>query len=209
MFAALLLPIADFKTVKAPTPREMPSAAGGLLSDSVLGAAIILGLFALLWLLVTLRSGRKSGAAIPAGRAASWILVDGSNVMHWQDNLPRLDPLIRVVENLKRLGYAPGVVFDANAGWKLFGRYVNESEMAHLLGLPSEQVLVAPKGTPADPYLLMTALDFKARIVTNDRYRDWAEEYPEVQEKGFLVRGGLRDGTVWLNGLEPVANDKA
>jgi hypothetical protein len=138
-----------------------------------------------------------------------WILVDGSNVMHWQDKLPQIDPLRRVVEDLKRLGYAPGVVFDANAGWKLFGRYVNESEMAFLLDLPREQVLVAPKGTPADPYLLMTALEFKARIVTNDRYRDWAGEYPEVQDKGFLIPGGLRDGRVWLKGLGPAASEKA
>ena len=94
------------------------------------------------------------------------------------------------------------MVFDANAGWKLAGRYLHDSDLARLLGLEPRQVLVVPKGTQADSYLLETAREFGVRIVTNDRYRDWAVAHPEVLEPGFLIRGGMRDGRAWLKGLD-------
>lgn len=34
--------------------------------------------------------------------------------------------------------------------------------------------------------------------MTNDRYRDWQADFPEVAAPGFLIRGGVRDGAVWL-----------
>ena len=79
------------------------------------------------------------------------------------------------------------------------------SSVAHLLNLPREQVFVVPKGSQADPFLLETAREQRARIVTNDRYRDWAETYPEVHEPGFLVRGDWTGKTVSLRGLSPAA----
>jgi hypothetical protein len=42
------------------------------------------------------------------------------------------------------------------------------------------------------------------RIVTNDRFRDWAEAHPEILEPGFLIWSGMRDGKVWLKGLQAV-----
>lgn len=129
--------------------------------------------------------------------------------MHWEDNTPHLEPVRRVVSALKAQGLDPGVVFDANAGWKLVGHYLGEREFSQLLGLPQDQVLVAPKGSPADPWLLTTARDFGARIVTNDRYRDWAAAHPEVEKPGFLVRGSLSGTAVWLEGMsEPVASPR-
>jgi Zc3h12a-like Ribonuclease NYN domain len=134
----------------------------------------------------------------------SWILIDGSNVMHWQDNTPQLAPVRLVVDHLKSLGYVPGVVFDANAGWKLMGRYLHDGDFARLLGVEKRQVLVVPKGTQADPFLLKTAREFGDRIVTNDRFRDWAEAHPKVKEPGFLIRGEMREGKVYLKGVRGV-----
>ncbi len=68
-----------------------------------------------------------------------------------------------------------------------------------MIGLPGDQVVVVPKGTVADLTVLAAARDLGARVVTNDRYRDWAEQHPEVREPGHLVRGGYRDGQLWLN----------
>ncbi|NJS40708.1 MAG: hypothetical protein HC783_18830 [Rhodobacteraceae bacterium] len=128
--------------------------------------------------------------------------------MHWQAGAPQLATVKSVVDSLIVLGYVPGVVFDANAGWKLQGRYLHDSDFARLLGLEQRQVLVVEKGTPADPFLLKTAREFDARIVTNDRYRDWAESHPEVQRQGFLIRGGIRDGKVWLQELEAASGSQ-
>lgn len=172
-----------------------------LFSDPVFGtlALMTLALVAVFLLLRLLQRPRRTKAD---HTPENWILVDGSNVMHWQDNSPQLAPVHLVVNELKSLGYVPGVVFDANAGWKLMGRYLHDGDFALLLGLEKRQVLVVPKGTQADPFLLETARDFDARIVTNDRYRDWAEAHPKVLEPGFLIRGSLRDGKVWLKGME-------
>jgi hypothetical protein len=157
-------------------------------------ATALVAVFLILWT-------RRRSARAARSFDESWVLVDGSNVMHWQDRTPSLDPVKAVVMQLAAQGHVPGVVFNANAGWKLMGRYLHDGEFARLLGVESRQVLVVPKGTQADPFLLQTAREFGARIVTNDRYRDWAEAHPEVLAPGFLIRGGMRDGTVWLQGL--------
>ncbi|MCU0912684.1 MAG: hypothetical protein MUE98_15560, partial [Rhodobacteraceae bacterium] len=44
-----------------------------------------------------------------------------------------------------------------------------------------------------------------AQIVTNDRFRDWVERFPEVRQPGHLVRGNYRDGALWLDLGNPAA----
>jgi hypothetical protein len=199
------LPLAQALTVGPPDR----SPALGEMPELLLLAALVLAL------LFLLRPGRRrkgrghgtksrrgwTGAANKPKRDRNWILVDGSNVMHWEDNTPQIEPVRRVVSALKAQGLDPGVVFDANVGWKLVGRYLGEHELCKLLDLPQDQVLVVPKGNQADPWLLTTARDFRARIVTNDRFRDWAKAHPEVTEPGFLIRGSLTGNTVWLEGM--------
>jgi hypothetical protein len=126
------------------------------------------------------------------------VLVDGSNVMHWRDNTPDIASVAEVLAELRRRGFRPGVVFDANAGWKLEGRYRDDAHFAHLLGLPEKHVLVVPKGQPADPTILSAAREMRARIVSNDHFRDWAEAHPEVRAPATLIRGGYRNGKLWL-----------
>ena len=138
-------------------------------------------------------------------QAPNWILIDGSNVMHWKDNTPQIETLREVIDHLGALRRAPAVIFDANAGYLLAGRYQDDRVMARALGLPENRVLVVPRGTIADSYLLTVARDHDAPIVTNDRYRDWAGEYPEIAEPGRLIRGGYRDGALWLDGIETPA----
>ncbi len=165
-------------------------------------AAALIAVYLLLRLLQRFRQPRAEHAP------EDWILIDGSNVMHWQDNTPQLAPVQRVIDHLKALGYVPGIVFDANAGWKLMGRYLHDGDFARLLAVEKRQVLVVPKGTQADPFLLETAKDFGARIVTNDRFRDWAEAHPEVKQPGFLIRGGYRSsGELWLDEAFSVARE--
>lgn len=127
------------------------------------------------------------------------LVVDGSNVMHWKDGTPRLETLREVVAHLSQLGYSPGVVFDANAGHLLMGKYQHHGAMGAHLGLPEDRVMVVEKGTPADPVILAAARDLGAQIITNDRYKDWADQHPEVRKPGHLVRGGYRDGKLWVD----------
>lgn len=129
----------------------------------------------------------------------NWVVVDGSNVMFWRDNKPSLATVQEVLAALERKGLSVGIVFDANVGHRLWRRYKDDRDIARMLGLPIANVLVVPKGTPADPAILKTAADLGARIVSNDRFRDWAEDNPMVTVPENMIRGGYRDGKLWLD----------
>ncbi len=148
-----------------------------------------------------------AGARPPAAEV-SWIVVDGSNVMYWDRETPSLDTVRQVLRAVEAEGLVPLVWFDANAGHVVEGRYLRPETLARKLGLRQGQVLVAPKGTPADPLLLDEAARLGARVVTNDRFRDWAEEHPMVQEPHRFVRGRVRDGVARL-ALDPPARTDA
>lgn len=131
--------------------------------------------------------------------AGSWIIIDGSNVMHWQDGTAQIQPLRDVIALLQENDFIPGIVFDANVGYKLEGRHLEADALAHSLGLAPEQVMIVPGGEQADATILTAARDHAVRIVTNDRFRDWADSFPLIDQKTTLVRGGYRDGAIWLD----------
>lgn len=139
-------------------------------------------------------------------RRKRWVILDGSNVMYWRDATPQIETLQEVILELRTAGYTPGVVFDANAGYLLSGKYQHDGALAKSLGLPEERVMVVPKGSPADPAILAAAVDLGAQVVTNDRYRDWVEQHPEVAEPGYLIRGGYKAGKLWLDVSKPARN---
>lgn len=126
------------------------------------------------------------------------VVIDGSNVMYWRDNTPRIETVHEVVAHLSSRGLRTGVVFDANAGYLLTDRYQHDGYFSRMLGLPEDWIMVVPKGTPADPFILTAARDMGARIVTNDRFRDWAAEFPEVKTDGYLIPGGYTDAGLWF-----------
>lgn len=147
-----------------------------------------------------------------AGRAASFrafddledlskpvVVLDGSNIMHWKNGAPDLEPVRDVIGDLSTRGFRTGVVFDANVGYKLEGKYRHHEVLARKLGLSQDLVMVVNKGEPADFTILRVAQDFRARVVTNDRFRDWAEQFPQVMEPGFLISGGYRKGALQLD----------
>lgn len=146
-----------------------------------------------------------SSAPVPSGKPAKSrkvgpnVVIDGSNVMHWDGEVPHLATLREVIATLRKQGYQPGVIFDANAGYKFADRYLDDGHFAKLLNLPGDRVLVVNKGEPADPTILAAARELKAKVITNDRYRDWAGDFPEVATTGHLVKGGFRDGKLWMD----------
>lgn len=171
----------------------LPAAVMALPVGWLVLSAVFAGL--VLFLLVRVVLGLRSAMA-PSGPT---ILVDGSNVIYWDSETPSLAPLRALLAELQQRGQRPGVVFDANAGYKIATRYLHDGELARLLDLPERQVMVVPKGRQADEFLLRAAREMGAKVVTNDRYRDWEDRYPEVREANFLVRGGYRGGAIWLN----------
>ena len=156
---------------------------------------VVLGLIVALF--VSLRGKPKFTKVQKRGKPQ--IILDGSNVLHWKDETPRIQTLIEVLDRLQTKGYTPVVIFDANAGYLVSDRYMHHHHFAKALGLSESQVMVVPKGEPADPTILKAARSMKARVVSNDRFRDWAGEYGEVRRKGFLVKGGYRGGRLEMS----------
>ena len=131
------------------------------------------------------------------------VILDGSNVMHWRDGKPDIATVREVLDLAIALGLRPGVVFDANAGNLLVDEYVGDRSFARFLKLPPDQVMVVPEGTPADPTILATARDLGARVISNDRFGDWVDDFPELTTPGHLIRGGYRNGELWLDAGAP------
>ena len=140
-------------------------------------------------------------------RKTNRIVVDGSNVLYWDRDTPNLQSVKQVVDILRDEGFEPLVWFDANAGYLIGDRYMGPDRLARALELPSRSVFVAPKGTPADPLLLARAAKLKARVVTNDRYRDWEERFPQIRTPGFLVRGYISADAIGLELGEDAPSD--
>ena len=165
-------------------------------SDLLLIAGPVAIASAFLWSRQSRTPARYSGDGRP-----KLLVIDGSNAMFWQDNTPRLHTVAVLLDLLHSKGYKVCIIFDASAGHVLFGRYLDDRHFAERLGLPESHCLVVPKGTIADKYILCAARDLNARVVTNDLYRDWAENFPEVATPGFLIKGDFDQGLLRLYGL--------
>ena len=126
------------------------------------------------------------------------IVVDGSNVMHWQGDMPSVKTLTLVLSDLTTRGFAPHVFFDANVGYKLFNRAIDHRDLAYQLDLAPSQITLAPSRTPADPLLIGYAIKAGVRVVSNDKFMDWRAEFPQIRSKGFLVPGKLKGVRVEL-----------
>ena len=126
------------------------------------------------------------------------IVVDGSNVMHWRDDVASVKTLTLVLSDLAARGFAPHVFFDANVGYKLFNRAIGQRDLAFQLDLKPAQITLAPSRTPADPLLIGFAIKAGVRVVSNDRFMDWRAEFPAIRGKGFLVPGKIRGDNVEL-----------
>ncbi|SDC46691.1 NYN domain-containing protein [Ruegeria marina] len=131
-------------------------------------------------------------------RPEQWIVVDGSNVMYWHDDTPRLNTVRDCIEELVSRGWTPVLWFDANVGYLVASRYMGPRELSRVLRYPASNINVAPKGTPADPLLIEQARNLGARIVTNDRYREWAQAYPQVADPDLFLRGSASSEGVTL-----------
>ncbi|MEZ5910941.1 MAG: hypothetical protein R3D84_00925 [Paracoccaceae bacterium] len=178
---------------------SLPATAAAVLLPEWADLLLLSGPVALASGCLLLRSPHRSGAK----RGKTPVVIDGSNVLYWRDETPRIEPVREVIRALKARGFSPGVVFDANAGYLVKGRYKHDAAFGRMLGLPKDRVMVVPKGEPADATILLVARELKARVVSNDRFRDWANAYPEVVTAGHVIRGGYRGKTLWLEPDRP------
>jgi hypothetical protein len=105
-------------------------------------------------------------------------LVDGSNVAHsGEGERARLQNIDIVVAKLVEEGYRPIVVVDAALRHQIDNRPLYEQQVG------DGKIRQAPAGTDADYFLLAFARELDASIVSNDRFRDRQEVFPDAHER--------------------------
>ncbi|MEP3675261.1 hypothetical protein [Sulfitobacter sp.] len=112
------------------------------------------------------------------------ISIDGSNVLFWQVGQKRGDLPAVVARALIARRFAPVVYFDHS-----IGRHMSRCQLDALAELVP--IVIADKGTPADILLLETIA--QGQIISNDRFRDWRAQFPQLRNDR-LVTGRIEQG---------------
>jgi hypothetical protein len=119
------------------------------------------------------------------------VLVDASNVAHaTEGGEARLRNIKLVEQKLREEGLEPIVVADAAL------RHQIDDKAAYEKLIDDGKVHQAPAGTDADYFILSFAREMDARILTNDRFRDRAKDFPK--ERNRVIRFMIVAGEVVL-----------
>ncbi|HEX6184001.1 MAG TPA: hypothetical protein VFZ44_09000 [Pyrinomonadaceae bacterium] len=119
----------------------------------------------------------------------SVVVIDGANVAYEERSAggkPKLSNLLRVRGELEERGFEAIILVDASLKYD-----IDDQEQLEKL-IQSQQVRQVPAGTDADYFIIQFADQLDALIVTNDRYKDYAQQYPWIPERRLpymIVKG--------------------
>jgi len=106
------------------------------------------------------------------------VIVDGSNVAHsTEGDRARLENIRIVSAKLTEEGYEPVVVVDAAL------RHQIDDATGYEQMVENGRIRQAPAGTDADYFILSFARELDAAVVSNDRYRNRLDAFPEARER--------------------------
>lgn len=130
----------------------------------------------------------NTGAAAEDDADAPDVIIDGSNVAHSSEGGAHLENIRLVMDKLEEEGFHPIVLADAALRHQIDD--VNRYESLIDQGI----IRQAPAGTDADYFILSFAREFDADIVSNDRYRDRQDSFPEARDR--VIRYMIVNGEV-------------
>jgi hypothetical protein len=114
------------------------------------------------------------------GEESRIALVDGSNVAHSSEGeKARLRNISLVCEKLLEEGLEPIVVADAAR------RHQIDDTALYERMVEDGRIRQAPAGTDADYFILSFARELDASIVSNDRFRDRSEAFPDARDRAI------------------------
>ncbi len=145
--------------------------------------------------------GGRGGASGTNGASADdrVAIVDGSNVAYsTEGGGPKLENILLVSQKLRDEGYRPIVLVDA----ALRHNIDRKAEFEHLVD--DGAIKQAPPGTDADYFILSFARDLGAPVVSNDRFKDRRQAFPEASER--VIRYMIVDRDVVLERRSPRRN---
>ncbi len=127
------------------------------------------------------------------------VLLDGTNIIHWDEQRTgcTLKYLMALTEYFEESGISYQVFFDASARYHL-----PEEERATYESLISdnpEHFRQTPAGTRADDFLLVLAdAEPSGYIISNDRFRDYEDQYPWLKSERRVISGMVLNKMVFL-----------
>lgn len=131
------------------------------------------------------------------------ILIDGNNVMRATQGEYHPSYLSIIVRELSLRGCEWQIIADANIGYLIDKNATGQekSEFANLREMAGPRFVMVPGGSRADEFLLLLANTDNASIITNDRYRNYAELYPWVRDASRLLKYMVVAGRILVPGL--------
>ena len=117
------------------------------------------------------------------------VVIDGANVAYEERSAggkPKLSNLLKVRRELEERGQEAVIIVDASLKYDID----DQGQLETLIR--SQQVRQVPAGTDADFFIIQFAHELDALIVTNDRYKDYAERFPWIPERRLpymIVKG--------------------
>ena len=108
------------------------------------------------------------------------VVIDGANVAYEERSAggkPKLSNLLKVRREMEERGQEAVIIVDASLKYDID----DQTQMAALI--ESQHIRQVPAGTDADYFIIQFAHELDALIVTNDRYKDYAEQYPWITER--------------------------
>lgn len=108
------------------------------------------------------------------------IVVDGANVAYveqTQDGKPKMSNLVAVREALEQKGYDPIIIVDAS----LIHEIDDPDQLQAFLD--SQRIHQAPADTEADYFVLETAAEKNAKVVSNDRFEEFLQRFDWIENR--------------------------
>ena len=119
------------------------------------------------------------------------VIVDGSNVAHSSEgDKAQLENIRAVRAKLQDDGFEPIIVADAAL------RHQIDDGAGFEQMVESGEIRQAPAGTDADYFILSFARELDANILSNDRFKDRHDAFPEVRDR--VIRYMIIHGEVVL-----------
>jgi hypothetical protein len=125
------------------------------------------------------------------------VVIDGSNVAHAelsQAGAPKVYNIVAVRDVVTTQGYRPIVIVDA-----ALRHQIDDPDQLEVL-IRKRLVRQAPSRTSADFFILKTAEQQNARIVSNDQFVPYKEHFPWIEKRRLPLM--IVDGNVQLYNKE-------
>ena len=128
------------------------------------------------------------------------IVVDGANVAYLgvnHDGTPKAANMVAVKQALEERGYDPIIIIDA-----ALRHDIDDPDQLEGL-IESGKIKQAPAGTDADFFVLETAGNEHAQIVSNDTYHDYRDRFPWINKARVPVMMVNHKVELYLPDLKP------